>query len=99
VEADDEFVVGSLVVAGVGIGLMREDLALEQARAGAVFLWREVRLTTPLKFIYLRERAQDHVIHALVDTIEDVWSLRGANRKPRARTHRRVAKLLSGSAA
>jgi hypothetical protein len=35
-EADAALVVGSLVVASVGIGLTREDLALEQARAGAV---------------------------------------------------------------
>jgi DNA-binding transcriptional LysR family regulator len=73
VEADDEFVVGSLVVAGVGIGLMREDLALEQARAGAVFLWGDVRLTTPLKFIYLRERARDPVIQALLGLLKEVW--------------------------
>jgi DNA-binding transcriptional LysR family regulator len=89
VEADDEFVVGSLVVAGVGIGLMREDLALEKAAAGEVLLWSEVRLTTPLKFIYLRERAQDRVIQALVCTIEDVWGLRGAGRRPRSRALRR----------
>jgi DNA-binding transcriptional LysR family regulator len=73
VEADDEFVVGSLVVAGVGIGLMREDLALEQARAGAVFLWGDVRLATPLKFIYLRERARDPVMQALLGLLKDVW--------------------------
>jgi len=73
VEADDEFVVGSLVIAGVGIGLMREDLALEQARAGAVFLWGEDRLATPLKFIYLRERARDPVIQALLGLLKDVW--------------------------
>jgi DNA-binding transcriptional LysR family regulator len=83
VEADDEFVVGSLVVAGVGIGLMREDLALEQARAGAVFLWGDVRLATPLKFIFPRERARDPVIQALVGLLKDIWkppALRGGKR-------------------
>jgi DNA-binding transcriptional LysR family regulator len=90
VEADDEFVVGSLVVAGVGIGLMREDLALEKAAAGEVILVGDVRLTTPLKFIYLRERAQDRVIQALVDTIEKVWDLR-ARRRPRDPASRRGA--------
>jgi DNA-binding transcriptional LysR family regulator len=92
VEADDEFVVGSLVIAGVGVGLMREDLALEHADAGEVMLWGDVRLTTPLKFIYLRERAQDRVIQALLDTLRDVWGLRTANRRPRNRITSRPAR-------
>jgi DNA-binding transcriptional LysR family regulator len=99
VEADDEFVVGSLVVAGVGIGLMREDLALARAAAGEVFLWGEVRLRTPLKFIYLRKRAQDRVIQAMVCTIEEVWGLRGAGRKARTAGGRRAEGAAACSAA
>lgn len=76
VEADDEVVVGSLVVSGVGLGLMREDLAFEKANAGEVCLWREVRLTTTLQFIYLRAREQDPVIRALVDILKAVWDKR-----------------------
>jgi DNA-binding transcriptional LysR family regulator len=75
VEADDEFVVGSLVVAGLGMGLMREDLALEHMRAGAVCLWHDVRLTTTLQFVYPRERASDPVIGALLDLLHEVWGL------------------------
>jgi DNA-binding transcriptional LysR family regulator len=88
VEADDEFVVGSLVVAGVGIGLMREELALEKARAGEVFLWGHVRLTTPLKFIYPRERASDPVIQALLGLLKDVWRLHAASGGTRHRAAR-----------
>jgi DNA-binding transcriptional LysR family regulator len=76
VEADDEFVVGSLVVAGLGMGLMREDLALERERAGEVCLWKDVRLTTSLQFVYLRERAGDPAIGALLDLLQEVWRLR-----------------------
>jgi DNA-binding transcriptional LysR family regulator len=76
VEADDEFVVGSLVVAGLGMGLMREDLALEHMRAGEVCLWQDVRLTTTLQFVYPRERASDPVIGALLDLLQEVWGLR-----------------------
>jgi DNA-binding transcriptional LysR family regulator len=76
VEADNEFVVGSLVVAGLGMGLMREDLALERERAGEVCLWKDVRLTTGLQFVYLRERAGDPVLRALLDLLQDVWGLR-----------------------
>jgi DNA-binding transcriptional LysR family regulator len=77
VEADDEFVVGSLVEAGLGVALMREDIAIEKARTGAVCLWPEVRLRTCLRFLYLAERERDPVIRALADTLEDVWHLRG----------------------
>jgi DNA-binding transcriptional LysR family regulator len=78
VEADDEFVVGSLIEAGLGVALMREDIAIEKAGTGAVCLWQEVRLKTCLRFLYLAERESDPVIRALVDTLEDVWQLRGS---------------------
>jgi DNA-binding transcriptional LysR family regulator len=84
VEADDEFVVGSLVVAGLGVGLMREDLALERAHAGEVCLWRDVRLNTSLQFLYLRDRASDPVIQALVDLLRHVWRLRDKSAPERA---------------
>lgn len=92
-EADDEVVVSSLVVSGLGLGLMREDLALEKAAAGEVCLWQDVRLTTTLKFLYLREREQDPVICALVDVLKDVWNLRpaSARSRPGARRRRAVA--------
>jgi DNA-binding transcriptional LysR family regulator len=86
VEADDEFVVGSLVEAGLGVALMREDIALEKAATGAVCLWREVRLKTCLRFLYRGQRERDPVIRALLNTLEDVWRLRGdkvaAGRRP-----------------
>jgi DNA-binding transcriptional LysR family regulator len=77
VEADDEFVVGSLVEAGVGVALMREDIAAQKAATGAVCLWQEVRLKTCLRFLYRTERESDPVIRALLDTLEDVWQLPG----------------------
>jgi hypothetical protein len=45
-EADDERVVSSLVVSGLGMALMREDVALDSARAGEIYLWKDVRLAT-----------------------------------------------------
>jgi DNA-binding transcriptional LysR family regulator len=77
VEADDELVVGSLVVSEVGMGLMREDLALDKAAAGQVVVWSDTRLTTPLKFLYPRARGHDGVIRALVELVADVWQLAG----------------------
>jgi hypothetical protein len=58
------------------MGLMREDLALERERAGEVCLWKDVRLTTSLQFVYLRERAGDPAIRTLLDLLQEVWALR-----------------------
>jgi DNA-binding transcriptional LysR family regulator len=75
VEADDEVVVSSLVLAGLGMALMREDLALEKAGAREICLWKDVQLTTSLQFVYRRDREQDPILLALVDTLDDVWKL------------------------
>ncbi len=76
VEADQEDVISSLVRSGVGLALMREDLALEQAAAGEVCLWKDVRMPTTLWFIYLQEREDDPVIRALLDVLKDTWNTR-----------------------
>jgi len=73
VEADQETVVESLVVSGVGLALMREDVALEREAAGEICVWNGVRIATQLWFIYLRERAADPVIKALLEVEQEVW--------------------------
>ena len=76
VEADQEAVISSLVVSGVGIALMREDMALEKVATGEVCLWGDIRLLTTLWFIYRRERQHDPVIRALLSVQEELWDLR-----------------------
>jgi DNA-binding transcriptional LysR family regulator len=75
VEADEEFVIANLVVSGVGLSLIREELALEREAAGQVCLWRDVRLETDLWFIYRAGRAADPVIRALLDVLAATWKL------------------------
>lgn len=74
VEADNEAIIRSLVVAGGGVALMREDLALEAAAAGEIALWEDVRLVTSLQFIYLKQRENDPEIVALLDVLAHVWT-------------------------
>jgi len=74
VEADNEAVIRSLVVAGAGVALIREDLAREAVAAGEVVLWSNVRPETTLHFLYLRRREQDPEIRALLDVLHHVWS-------------------------
>ncbi len=90
-EADDEFVVGSLVVAGLGLALMREDLAFAREAAGEVCLWGDVRLSTRLQFIHLRSRAADPVVRALVELLRDLWTRRPVERRPVSRSARQRA--------
>jgi DNA-binding transcriptional LysR family regulator len=75
VEADQESVISSLVVSGVGLSLMREDVALAKEAAGEVCLWAKGRATTTLRFIYPQERAADPVIRALLDAIRETWDI------------------------
>jgi DNA-binding transcriptional LysR family regulator len=79
VQADQEAVVSSLVVSGLGIALMREDVALEKLAAGEVCLWNDVRINTTLWFIYQRERRNDPVIRALLSVQEKLWDLQREN--------------------
>jgi DNA-binding transcriptional LysR family regulator len=74
VEADNEAVIHSLVIAGAGVTLMREDLARDAVAAGEAVLWSNARLETTLRFLYLRQREHDPVIHALLDVLHHVWT-------------------------
>jgi DNA-binding transcriptional LysR family regulator len=74
IEADHEAVMRSLVIAGGGIALMREDVALEAASAGEVALWNKIRLETTLSFLYLRQRDHDPEIRALLEILHQIWT-------------------------
>ncbi len=78
VEADQEAVVDSLVTSGVGIALMREDVALQKEAAGEICLWGDIRMPTTLWFIYLREREEDPALRALLEVEKEIWGLDAA---------------------
>ena len=73
VEADNEAVIRSLVVAGVGLSLIREDAALEAEAAGEVVLWPRAHIETTLQFVWPRARGAEPAIAALVGLVEAVW--------------------------
>ena len=83
VEADQEFVIANLIASGVGVSLIREELALEKQAAGEVCLWGDLRLETDLWFIYRVGRDTDPVIRALLDVLVDTWKL-GAQTRAQA---------------
>lgn len=77
VEADQESVIANLVASGVGLSLIREDLALKKEASGEMCLWRDARLESTLWFIYLLARKDDPVIRTLLGVLRDVWKLDG----------------------
>lgn len=89
VEADNESVLVSLVIAGIGLSLVREDIAREKQRAGelAILPARGVQtagVQTVLQFIYRQERAQDPAIRALVTALRALWQLGSTAESARA---------------
>ncbi len=92
VVADQESLISTLVSAGVGVALMREDLAREKAAAGEVCLWRDVRGATTLWFVYLVERAHDPAIAALLEVLREVWGVPGDAEVPRLSRGRRASR-------
>jgi DNA-binding transcriptional LysR family regulator len=73
VAADQESSISTLVRAGVGLGLMREDLARAAEAVGELCVWERAAATTQLSFVYARGREDDAVIAALLASIAEVW--------------------------
>jgi DNA-binding transcriptional LysR family regulator len=75
VEADQEAVIASLVVSGVGMALMREEVAFEKAAAGEICIWNDEQIDSMLWFVTQRQRENDPIIHALIDLQRELWAL------------------------
>lgn len=73
IQSDQETSMRSLAAAGVGLCLMREQLALEGVRAGELFIWPKHTVTTTLWLIHLQTRAHDPMIAALTSVLREVW--------------------------
>lgn len=82
IEADNEMVLRALVASGLGVALVREDIAKEGEAAGELIVWSDVRLVTMLQFIYASEKRDEPELRALRDVIADVWREGPAAPKP-----------------
>jgi len=82
VQADQESTISSLVTAGVGLSIMREDLARIARQRRQVGIWSPGHATTPLQFIYAASRSGDPVVVSIRDAVVALWDpLRDARRK------------------
>jgi DNA-binding transcriptional LysR family regulator len=83
VQADHESVIENLIVSGLGLSLLREDLARGRERAGEVIITKSARLMTMLQFIYLAGREQEPAIAALLFAVREIWGLDNQRQRPR----------------
>lgn len=72
-ELDQESTTLALVKAGVGMSLMRDELALDAIKSGEVIEWGDVRKTTPLNFIYPAECRDDPLVDAMLQVVRQLW--------------------------
>ena len=68
----------SLVSAGVGLSIMREDLAQAADAAGELCIWRQAAFAIPLSFIYLAARGAQESICTLVSAVRATWGVGAA---------------------
>lgn len=73
IEADDESVIVDLVASGVGVSLVREDVARPREQAGQLVLWPQEKLRTTLWFVCLSTRAEEPLLRALLACVRETW--------------------------
>jgi len=73
VEADNETVINNLVESGVGLSLIRDEIAAQSVDAGRSVIWQGTHVTTKLWLVHLADRAADPLLSALVDVLREVW--------------------------
>ncbi len=71
IEADDESVIVDLVASGVGVSLVREDVA--RSRAADLYLWQGEKLRTTLWFVCSSTQADEPLLRALLGCVREVW--------------------------
>lgn len=74
-EADDTASPLPLVRAGVGLALLREDVALPAAERNEVVLWPHARASAVLCFVHAQANAQDPGVLGALSVLRSVWGL------------------------
>ncbi|GAA5232344.1 LysR family transcriptional regulator [Verticiella sediminum] len=73
-QTDNDAMTQALILAGVGVSLVREDIAIEAQAAGLMAIWPNAVTTTQLMFVHARHRSDDPLIAALVGAVKTVWA-------------------------
>jgi DNA-binding transcriptional LysR family regulator len=74
-ESDEVGATHSLVRAGVGLALLREDVAVAAAERDEVVIWPHTRVAALLSFIYPKTLEHDPAIVATLSHVRNAWGL------------------------
>ena len=74
IEADNESVITNLIESGVGMSLVREEIALASASQKRSAIWHGTTIKTRLWLISQSARAGEPLLVALLDVLDEVWS-------------------------
>ncbi len=74
VETDNESVINNLVESGVGISLIRDEIATQSGEEGRSVVWPGTEVTTQLWLVHSAERHADPLLAALVGVLREVWA-------------------------
>lgn len=74
-ESDHTSAPQSLVRSGLGLALLREDIAVPMAAQDQVVIWPHTRVSAMLSFIYPKAAEHDPVIVAALSVLRTVWGL------------------------
>lgn len=72
-ETDEFAMPHSLVRAGLGLSLMREDLALIAAEKGEIVIWSHASVETELSFLYPVSAEFEPIIVGMLSVLRDTW--------------------------
>ena len=84
--ADDETVITSLIVSGLGVALVRDEVARARADEGELVIWPGAAIETTLWFVYPVARADEPAVAALIDMVREAWNLNLAHGQATAKT-------------
>ncbi len=74
-ESDHSSAPQTLVRSGLGLALLREDIAVPMAEHEQVVIWPHTRAAAMLSFIYPKSAEHDPAIVAALSVLRTVWGL------------------------
>ncbi len=72
-EADQDHLLKSLVVSGLGLAILRADQAIAGAKAGELEIWPHADIESDLCYIQREDRRNDALNRLFVDILSGVW--------------------------
>lgn len=84
VEADNESVITNLIESGVGVSLVREEIA-QGRHDGDVIVWPGATLQTELWLVHAPDRRFDPLVVAILDVLQHIWHVEAAPDRDTAR--------------